>query len=81
MNEERLTIRISPAFLARIDALRPVLERDYPHARKGRAGAARILLDEAMARREARHDADGPAVIDQINRAFGLSDGDDEGGE
>ena len=60
MNEEKLTIRISPAFLARIDALRAALEREYPHARKGRAGAARILMDEAMARRERQsHDEGG----------------------
>ena len=90
MNEEKLTIRISPAFIARIDALRAALEREYPHARKGRAGAARILLDEAMARREAR---DRSAIFAPDGTIAGYTTGgiageplvivrrDDEGGE
>lgn len=67
MNEDKLTIRISPTFLARIDALRGELEQAYPHARRGRAGAVRILLDEAMARRE--------------RSLSHCADDDDEGGE
>ena len=37
-----------------------------------------VLRETYLEQAAVHHDADGPAVIDQINRAFGLSDG---GGE